>query len=314
MNNTKFFTTCVELVGADHKPAPSTKPRETVLENKFLAVSGEIAAAIDLLSAQIDEMAPEYLLASSKSLNDASKRKLEIQVKAEINKINTQIGHFEKITQKVIKANESGLEGSGGGTGLVKNLLSFGEYGGYQIIVENTKREILNNIIKCLHLKLKSLLDKWTLMFNKRQSRISELNKSKFDTTTTSAAHYEDTKPSEDFQHLETKLSEQQLVQLQEEQHSLLESIKNQTLSQVDQIESTMMDISSMVRDINIQLSVQNDTIKELDSNEIEISSNVAMGNVDLRKANERHSKTNGMIFWTIISMALFLLFVDWLL
>lgn len=307
MDNTEFFHTCVSLCSpelVELKPAVVS-----VVDSKLLGVSSSILKSITTLSTYLNEIQQEYLLTTSKVFNDHKKKQIETEMRLELNKLDKQITHFGSLVNKLSLNNGN----SNGGGELIRNLISFGESGELQNIVDETQTEMFGNIVKILQLKLKQTLDKWLNVYDKRQLRIRELNKSRMDTSN-DILIFNEIEPTKEFQELSTGLKVQEQVLLKEEQEGILESLKKSTLNQVTQIETSMMDISSMVRDINIHLSVQNEVIKDLDSNQIETFSNVQMGNKDLLKATNKNKTTNGIIFWSIIFASLFLLFIDWLL
>jgi syntaxin 18 len=113
---------------------------------------------------------------------------------------------------------------------------------------------------------------------------------------------------------MQTQIPAQELQQLQEEQASLLEKLKAETLDTVTQIESSMMDVASMVREIGVQLSMQNENITILDSQKDEILGNVKSGNTVLVKANESNARRNRVFAWMIFFAAMLLLLIDYIL
>lgn len=272
------------------------------LPSGFSRSSTAIMASITSLESYLVSIREDYLLTASKALNETRKRQIETEMRLELHKLHNQIVHFESIFTTKSTTTSSGH--------LIRNLWTFGDFGEYQDVAEATTREFTANVVKILQLKLKSVLDSWTEMYDKRQLRIKELGKSRLDTS--NMLPVTASEPTAEYSALQ--LDEPMQLQLQEEQHSLLETLKKSTLTQVTQIESSMMDITSLVRDINLQLSVQNDVIRDLDSQQVEISSNVQMGNKDLLKANSKSQRANGLIFWCILSASFFLLFIDWLL
>ena len=119
---------------------------------------------------------------------------------------------------------------------------------------------------------------------------------------------------SDDYETMQTQIPAQELQQLQEEQASLLEKLKAETLDTVTQIESSMMDVASMVREIGVQLSMQNENITILDSPKDEILGNVKSGNTVLIKANESNARRNRVFAWMIFFAAMLLLLIDYIL
>lgn len=229
---------------------------------------------------------------------------------------------------------------------LTRNLISMGDYSDYISIRNETLRTIFSNIVKSLTLNLQNLLLTWNDMHDKRVERLLQLKKSALSTSSSSSlSPYTDTEPkslemndnmfklndssgnstknlrnletkyvSDDYELLHDQLPKQELLQLQSEQDNLAEELKKGTIDEVTQIEESMMDVATMVREIGMQLSIQNENISLLDQHKDEIVGNVKSGNTVLIKANEANSKRNKTLAWSIFFAALILLMIDYIL
>lgn len=222
---------------------------------------------------------------------------------------------------------------------LTRNLISMGDYSDYISVRNGTLRTIFCNIVSTLALLLQTVLLTWNDMHDKRVERLVQLKKSTLSTSSSYKANQpqsvqmdsnmfklndssslsEYTEPeiryvTDDYEKLQDKLPEHELMQLQSEQDSLAEELKKGTLDAVTQIESSMLDVASMVREIGVQLSMQNENITLMDQHKDEIVGNVKSGNTVLVKANEKNSKRNKTLAWAIFFAALILLMVDYIL
>ncbi|GAV26982.1 hypothetical protein PMKS-000443 [Pichia membranifaciens] len=222
---------------------------------------------------------------------------------------------------------------------LTRNLISMGDYSDYISVRNGTLRTIFCNIISSLALRLQTVLLTWNDMHDKRVERLVQLKKSALSTSSSykpsqpqsiqmnsnmfklnDSSSFSDYREPEvryvtdDYEKLQDQLPEQELAQLQSEQDSLAEELKKGTLDTVTQIESSMLDVASMVREVGVQLSMQNENITLLDQHKDEIVGNVKSGNNVLVKANERNSKRNRTLAWAIFFAAVILLMVDYIL
>lgn len=229
---------------------------------------------------------------------------------------------------------------------LARNLISMGDYSDYISVRNTTLRTIFSNVVNSLALLLQNVLLTWNDMHDKRIERMVQLKKSTLNTassykpikqqsldsikmddkmfklsdSTNSGINLPNSRESESryitdsYENLQDQLPQQELLQLQAEQDSLAEELKKGTLDTVTQIEETMMDVASMVREIGMQLSMQNENITLLDQHKDEIVGNVKSGNTVLIKANERNSQNNKTLAWAIFFAALILLIVDYIL
>lgn len=222
---------------------------------------------------------------------------------------------------------------------LTRNLISMGDYSDYVSVRNDTLRTIFTSIVSSLALILQTVLLTWNDMHDKRVERLVQLKKSALSTSTSykpsqtqsmpmnsnmfrlnDSGNFSDHREPEvrcvtdDYEKLQDQLPQQELVQLQTEQDSLAEELKKGTLDTVTQIEASMLDVASMVREIGVQLSMQNENISLLDQHKDEIVGNVKSGNTVLVKANEKNSKRNKTFAWAIFFAAIILLIVDYIL
>ncbi|KAG0689543.1 hypothetical protein C6P40_004881 [Pichia californica] len=229
---------------------------------------------------------------------------------------------------------------------LTRNLISMGDYSDYVSVRNETLRTIFSNIVKSLTLLLQKIVFTWNDMHDKRVERLIQLRKSALSTSSSyksssfqpqsfqmnedmfklndsnsiSSNTIKNIRDSEtryitdDYEILHDQLPQQELQQLQVEQDSLAEELKRGTIDTVTQIEESMMDVASMVREIGMQLSMQNENITLLDQHKDEIVGNVKSGNTVLVKANEANSKKNKTLAWSIFFAAIILLMIDYIL
>lgn len=224
---------------------------------------------------------------------------------------------------------------------LTRNLISMGDYSDYIAIRNETLRTIFSNIVKSLTLNLQNLLLTWNDMHDKRVEHLLQLKKSALSTSSSSTyiepqsfemndnmfklndssgnstKNLRDSETkyvTDDYELLHDQLPKQELLQLQSEQDNLAEELKKGTIDEVTQIEESMMDVATMVREIGMQLSMQNENISLLDQHKDEIVGNVKSGNTVLIKANEANSKRNKTLAWSIFFAALILLMIDYIL
>ncbi len=100
-------------------------------------------------------------------------------------------------------------------------------------------------------------------------------------------------------------------VQLQEENSTLLNELQQMNDS-VEQVQQTLVEISSLNQVFSSQIQEQSEQLELLYEEAMQVSMNFEKGNKELTKAKE-YNKQGGRIIIIIILLATFsLLFLDW--
>lgn len=337
--------------GESKVPTRHHHGKHNIVNSEFYSKTTSIHRAVLSLMALLGEIRPQYLLANSRAISEDQKTMLDVEIKLKLQRLANQVKNLQDIDLKLERLAEDSeelskaLEKVGFSIStrsvnplhsLTRNLISMGDYSEYVAIRNATLRAIFTNVVKSLALDLQKTMDAWNEMHDIRHERLLQLKKSTLSTSDigkstagtnahafgTSSSGTSDTKPhdidsqyvSNDYESLTVQLAPQELAQLQVEQDFLAEELKKGTLESVTNIEESMMDIASMVREIGIQLSTQNENISLLDAHKDEIVGNVKSGNTVLVKANESNSKRNKSLAWMIFIAALILLVVDYIL
>jgi hypothetical protein len=342
----------VELVTKSHKQSRPHE-RYQLANSEFYNKASSLYKALIILDTLLNDIRPQYLLANSREMSEDQKVVIDTEIKLKIQRLTNKIKNLQDVDKKLSKMEPDSdelsisLEKVGFPISLkssttshtlqslTRNFISMGDYSDYVSIRNETLRIIFTNVVKSLALKLQHALLTWNEMHDKRIERLVQLKKSAL---STSSKHNKINNEnnninmfklndennntfdignkyiSEEYETLHRGLPNQELLQLQNEQDSLAEELKKGTLETVTQIESSMMDVASMVREIGVQLSMQNENISLLDQHKDEIVGNVKSGNTVLIKANESNSKRNKTFAWMIFIAALILLFVDFIL
>lgn len=353
MDRTVFFRKCVAIYedSLDHTQTEVTKKRNVeschLKNSEFYINTSSIHQTIASLTEILNTARPQYLLSNSRVMSEEQKALIDTEYKVKIQRLTQRIKNLQDVSTKlkIMEASSDELTYALKKVGfpiskdkysslqsLTRNLISMGDYSDYAAIRNDTLRTIFSNVVKILGLELQKIMLLWNEMHNKRMERLNELKKSSLSTSASSKSNNPGIHPSnkqmdhpsvaatnikvvsEEYEEIKSELPQKQLLQLQEEQHSLIEQLKRETIDQVSQIEESMMDVASMVREIGVQLSMQNDNISLLDVQKDTIMSNVKSGNTVLIKANESNSKRNKTFAWLIFLAALILLAIDYIL
>lgn len=370
VDQTEFFKQCVSVCNEsiDEKKSSNNVPQSEepnhkfhVKDSKFFVGATSIYLALISLRGLLENIRPQYLLANSREMSEDQKIRLDTEIKVKVQQLSNKIKQYQDAGTAIEKLDSDSEEltialgkigfdiNSGKSTNIInsltRNLISMGDYSDFVTIRNDSLRTIYSNIVKALALTLKSTLEVWNYMHDKRVERLLQLKKStlstsaykgksqiskiqeesmsvnmfKFNDNSSSSMtipNINDDKKyvTDDYEHLQQELPQQQLQQLQNEQDSLAEELKKGTLDTVDKIEQSMINVAGMVHEIGIQLSVQNDSILSLDDHKDEIVGNVKSGNTVLIKANEKNSQRNKTFAWAIFIAALILLLVDYIL
>lgn len=322
MDNTPFFKKCVEIYEEEYKPSRE-KPRKINKEqllsgNSFLQDSIEINSLLRELDSFIDGIQKEYLLSSSK-MSEKAKDEVDSTLKLQLSVSSKKIDNLSRYA----KALNQKMEATNGVSfyGIRKNLTTMGEYGESVRLQTDTVCEIRNNIVKALGLKLTEVSDKFMRLNRKRMARKREINKSSLVTNqeynVSSTSIVEDFHPggvSQEYKEMHQELDQQQLLQLTKENEDLTLQLKEQDLNSVTRMESSVLEISSMVNEIGMQLNLQNENIEALAGFQDDILSNVQSGNVQLKKANERSKNGGRNMSAMIMTLSIVLLVIDYIL
>ena len=334
MDRTIFFQQCVQIYSESlGKMEIVHKKKEKgykLADSEIYTKTRSLYLTLTTMHQLIKDIRPQYLLTNSKEMSEDQKMIFDTEIRLKLQRITNQIKNLQDVETNLQKLSADSDEltamldkvgftnidnNSNAIQSLTRNLISMGDYAEYISVKNETLRTIFSNVVKSLGLKLQVVLEEWNEMHDKRVERLSQLKKSTLSTTYNSYELGNSKKVvSEDFKELEQEIIPQELQQLQEEQHSLIEEMKRESLNAVTQIESSMMDVASMVREIGVQLALQNENISILDSTKDEIVGNVKSGNIVLKKANENSSKRNKTFAYMIFMAGIILLIIDYIL
>lgn len=310
---------------------------KSLKEDSFFQKSTAIYNTLISINTLIDTIRPQYLMANSREMSEDEKLIIGTEIKLKIQQISNTIRNLQAIESEISKHEIGSLELSHGlqkigfkireyGSTknstfefISRNLISMGDYSDYLSIRNETTLTIFQNIIKSLSIMLNKTLIKWNEIHDKRIERLEQLKKSTLSTSLEYNKYdvRDEVKQqivSDEYEKLETELPQQELIQLENEQDNLMIELKKGTIETVSKIETTMIDISGMINEIGIQLSIQNENISILDNFKDDIVHNVKSGNTVLVKANEKNSKFNKSFAWFIFLAGLILLIVDYIL
>ncbi|KAH3677928.1 hypothetical protein OGATHE_000582 [Ogataea polymorpha] len=279
-------------------------PRHSKLTagNTFVQDSIKLNTMILQLGSFINEIQTDYLLSHSKKLSEADKDEIDTNFKVQLGILNKKLESLRTYAELLDKQ----LETSNPVEELGRNLLTMGEYGQTATIANNTVMEVRANILKSLGLRLTKISAHFVSISSRRMERKKELARSTLNASTyLQQASYEPLEQevaekaiSSEYGELTAELGQQQLQQLSQENESLLLEMKNAQIESVSQIEQSMLEISSVINEINLQLHLQNDAISVLSSHQDDTVANLKMGNTQLVKANER-AKRSHLNFFT---------------
>lgn len=300
MDNTILFHNVVSAL----QPATEFHLEEKEI-SPLLKTGSSLAAALFELHNSLTETRHEYLLVSSPA---GPKDKFDAFTKLHIQQLSSQITQLDKAIKK---AYPNDLPSSSP-LAWTRSLLSLGDYGEWVHKKHLQESIFYNNLVAALTLRLSNCATYWQTMRDQRLAIMDQLNKSSQANANISLNVNYTPKITEQYTNLMSSLPEQELQQLQVEQENLLLEIKQDTISQVDQIGATMVDIATMVNEIGVQLSTQNSMLRDLENDQDVIDGNISSGNQILRKSS---SKKRGQTTATIIiSLALLLLLIDYIL
>ncbi|KAH3670982.1 hypothetical protein OGAPHI_000693 [Ogataea philodendri] len=314
-DHTPFFHKCVSIYQQELKLAarPAEKTSGASRHrlgggNTFLQDSVKLNTMISQLGSFISEIQTDYLLSHSKKLSESDKDQIDTNFKLQLGVLNKKLEGLRAYGELLDKQ----LTSSSSVEELGKNLLTMGEYGQNSTIANNTVIEIRANIVKSLGLRLTKISSHFIAINNKRMNRKKELNKSSINTSTylqrtvyNSVDHDAVEKTvSPEYSELASNLDQQQLQQLSQENESILLELKSAQLESVNQIEQSMLEISSVINEINLQLHLQNDSISVLSSHQDDTVANLKMGNTQLVKANERAKRSGQNLSYLIVVLA----------
>ncbi|KAG7926444.1 hypothetical protein KL925_003494 [Ogataea polymorpha] len=324
-DHTPFFLKCVaiyeqELQQSGPRPAVKQPPRHSKLTagNTFVQDSIKLNTMILQLGSFINEIQTDYLLSHSKKLSEADKDEIDTNFKVQLGILNKKLESLRTYAELLDKQ----LETSNPVEELGRNLLTMGEYGQTATIANNTVMEVRANILKSLGLRLTKISAHFVSISSRRMERKKELARSTLNASTyLQQASYEPLEQevaekaiSSEYGELTAELGQQQLQQLSQENESLLLEMKNAQIESVSQIEQSMLEISSVINDINLQLHLQNDAISVLSSHQDDTVANLKMGNTQLVKANERAKRSGQNLSYLILILSFLLLVIDYIL
>ncbi|GME92857.1 unnamed protein product [Ambrosiozyma monospora] len=284
--------------------------------------SVKLNALLNELDEFVDEVKTDYLLSdgSSNAMSEEDKDQIDSNFKIQLTLMDRKIETLKKYGDQLNKELEKGnLEDIG------RNLITMGDYSTYVEIVNNSVIQIRSNIIKSLGLKLTKISNRFIQMNAKRMERRKQFNKSTlinkdaylnsnfYKSTYTGVDTQLQGEVSNNYKQLTTELPQRQVQELIQENQTLTLQLKEEQLQTVTQMETTMIDISSMISEIGLQLNLQNESINMLNSNQDEVMGNISKGNIQLVKANERAKDSGEILFYLIVGLSVILLILDWL-
>ncbi|GMG33180.1 unnamed protein product [Ambrosiozyma monospora] len=334
---TPFFKKCISIYEDEyksshtlplkkHEQASTTASKHSKLthNNSFIQDSVKLNTLLCELDEFVDEVKTDYLLSdgSSNTMSEEDKDQIDSNFKIQLTLMDRKIETLKKYGEQLNKELEKGnLEDIG------RNLITMGDYSAYIEIVNSSVEQIRSNIIKSLGLKLTKISNRFIQMNAKRMERRKQFNKSTlinkdaylnshfYKSTYTGI----NTQPqlqgevSNNYKQLTTELPQRQVQELVQENQTLTLQLKEEQLQTVTQMETTMIDISSMISEIGLQLNLQNESINLLNSNQDEVMGNISKGNIQLVKANERAKDSGEILFYLIVGLSVILLILDWL-
>ncbi|KAG7828426.1 hypothetical protein KL920_003563 [Ogataea angusta] len=324
-DHTPFFHKCVaiyeqELRLPDPRPPRKQPPRHSKLTagNTFFQDSIRLNAMILQLGSFISEIQTDYLLSHSKKLSEADKDEIDTNVKVQLGILNKKLENLRTYAELLNRQ----LEASNPVEELGRNLLTMGEYGQSVTIANNTVIEIRANILKSLGLRLTRISAHFVSISSRRMERKKELTRSTLNASTyLQRESYEpmdhdvaEKAVSSEYSELAAGLDQQQLQQLSQENESILLEMKSAQIESVSQIEQSMLEISSVINEINLQLHLQNDAISVLSSHQDDTVANLKMGNTQLVRANERAKRSGQNLSYLILVLSFLLLVIDYIL
>lgn len=335
MDRTSFFRQCVDIYTNELSDDVVIEKVDSLQneQSKFMKTAKSMYMSIIGISELIEDIKHEYLIPNSTSMSDASKLRVNAEIKQQLQYITMQISRFQK---EVVKLDEFDVDSSELGAALVRlgvsetkevskldtltrNLVSFGDYAEYVSIKNATLRTIFKQVIKGLGMKLQVVGDEWNRVFERRNEQVLQLKKSRIQTPKWEGRRttYDEDESGdgrfvdEEFEQLGSSMPMDEMVQLQEEQNDLVLEMKKGTIEQVEQIESQIGDVANIVSEISVQLSLQNNNISILHDLKDDILVNVKSGNKELLHSKNNNKNTMAIL---IFSLSLILLVIDYIL
>ncbi|QPG74000.1 hypothetical protein FOA43_001317 [Brettanomyces nanus] len=286
--------------------------------SQFVQTSQKLSSTIDELSRLLLAIQTDYLLWNSKTLTDLAKDEIDSTFKLQLSVLHKKLQTFQKSAQTL---NESMQVTNGASLeSLSRNLASMGEYGHYMQIVCDTVCQMRLNVVKALGIRLTKVSDSFVELSNRRRARKLEQDRSYLATNdiysdiSATTDYVADQGVTDSFRELDDSLEPQQLQQLTKENENLQIHLKNENLKSVTHMESSVIEISSMINEISLQLNLQNESINTLADYQDDILSNVNMGNKQLVKANERARNSGRNLSFMIMAISIILLMIDYIL
>ncbi|VEU22788.1 DEKNAAC103882 [Brettanomyces naardenensis] len=306
--------------------------------NAFVKDSVEVNSTINELNLFIKDIQKEYQLWNSKRMPDKAKDEIDYTFKLQLGMLHKRVAGLQEYAELLNKRSQ---EAGGISLGHIsRNLATMGEYGQYIQIESDTVCEMRLNVVKALGIRLTKVSDSFVALSSKRLARKKEHDRSYLETnvdyrgatpgsvsTSTVPFSIEMDKSStssfgvpiqggvsETYQDLNGTLEPQQLQQLSKENEDLQLRLKDENLESVTKVEGSVVEVSSMINEIALQLNLQNDSLNTLSGFQDDIMSNVTMGNKQLVKANDRAKDSGRNLSYLIIILGVLLLLVDYIL
>ncbi|ODV98183.1 hypothetical protein PACTADRAFT_47985 [Pachysolen tannophilus NRRL Y-2460] len=186
---------------------------------------------------------------------------------------------------------------------------------------------VRNSILKYLSNRLKQESEDLSEMKEIRLSRKKEMNKSSF------ASNYSninssngldidngssnflliDEEQEKSNQEFLQKLSSKQQTVLKNENLNILLKFKNEESAKIKVLESSIMDILNLQKELSIYIDEQNVKINSLEDLNDDILLNLKSGNKEILKTSERYSNGTSNIVMLIILLGFIVLFLDFI-
>lgn len=314
------------------------------MSGTFVQDSISTAKVIDEIVRFLNSVKSEYLLWNSRKMDEEAKDRLDLTLKAQINGLNRKVDTLKRTSTELNKQMYVTSGVSVKEIGL--NLASMGKYGQKMQMDLDTVAKMRSNVVKSLGLRLTKLSDLFVSLYATRMQRKNEHDKSYLSTNTEyfgsdtqeintrnsripngytsnngkedmlfdNSIQQDDNTNTVEYDNLQKTLPTQQLQQLSKENEDLQLQLKDEHLKSVEQMETSAVDISSMINEISLQLNLQNESINTLSGYQDDIMSNMKLGNKQLVKANDRNKNSGRNLSAMIIFMAVLLLIIDYIL
>ncbi|CDK28189.1 unnamed protein product [Kuraishia capsulata CBS 1993] len=324
---TPFFFKCITIYQEDFKSRkilPDHEKSTTTAsspQDSFIKEALALNHAMVSVKNFVDEIKTAYLLnfSSEKGLTASQRDEIDSQIGLELNKMSKSLQHIETYEAKRVELEQK--RRAVPSAKMLTKMLFNGDLQTAEELKVETVNLYRNRILRYLSLNLASISTSFLELKEKRQNRQMEYNKSSLNTTSMSydepQQQLSEEIPSVELEHhdeIKESLSDQQIQLLQQENTELIMNLKSEELSKVAKLETSVYDITTLVREIGIQLQNQTEQVNQLLDHQDDMLQDVSMGNKQLIKARERNDKNARRMCWIIVIMGIILLSIDYIL